>query len=76
MKQAVGRQAVAHRVGEADELDAVDVHHPDAAQLQPVGEVQDRCGRPSGRRRHPPGVEHREPVAQAVATQAGTPGGR
>ena len=43
VEQAVGRQPLAHGVGEADELDAVRMHHAHAAELEAVGEMQDHA---------------------------------
>ena len=54
MEEAVGFQPVAHRVGEAGQLDAVGAHDADAAELEALGEVED--GPPvheRRRRRHP-----------------------
>ena len=34
-------QPIAHRVGEAGQLDAVRAHDADAAELQAVGEIED-----------------------------------
>jgi hypothetical protein len=41
MKQAVGTEPIAHRVGEAGELDAVRIHNAEAAKLKPFGEIKD-----------------------------------
>ena len=41
LEEAVGAQAVAHRVGEARQFDAVSAHDAHPTELQALGEVED-----------------------------------
>ena len=54
MEEAVGFQPVAHRVGEAGQLDAVRAHDANAAELQALGEIEDGAAVHQRRRRRPP----------------------
>ena len=70
MEEAVGFQPIAHRVGEAGQLDAVGAHDANAAELQALGEIEDGAAVHQGGEgalRVSVGVS----VASAVATQAG-----
>src|SRR3546814_9341447 len=49
MEKAVSAEALAHRVGEAGELDAVGAHDADAAELEALGEVEDGLAVDQGR---------------------------
>ena len=71
MEEAVGFQPVAHRVGEAGQLDAVRAHDANAAELQALGEIEDGAAVHQRRRRRPPAVSAGASAASAVATQAG-----
>ena len=42
MEQAIGREPLAHGVGEAGKLDAVHPHDADPAKLEALGEIEDR----------------------------------
>jgi hypothetical protein len=41
VEEAVGTEPIAHRVGESGQLDAIGAHHPDAAKLEFLREVED-----------------------------------
>ena len=70
MEEAVGFQPVAHRVGEAGQLDAVGAHDANAAELEALGEIEDSPAVHQGGEGGS-GVSVGAPAASAVATQAG-----
>jgi len=51
VEQAVHRQPVADGIGETDELDAMRMHHAGAAELHPVGEMEDHAPAQQARQR-------------------------